>query len=331
MLYKIVKSDDYKENRQEYLNMINNLFKNDNDKLANIQEITNHLDFILKDKSNSFLIFLMNDDELISMINGYEYEDKSWCLFSLFTKFEYRKKGYAENILTLAINEISKNDYSKIIVGIEKDNTPSIKLHEKVGFRYANCNWDDLAEGFPKNHLGYIYDKKIKLIPLKKLGFKELYEMYQDFPKEEVGSTNYYHGLSYDEFVIKCKEKIKEENIINQELNTTTKIFILVDNNKLIGELGIRTTLNDFWINKGSQIYYKIRLSERKKGYGNIILKLGLDETKKLGFKQVRINCDDNNIPSKTVILNNGGVLDIKSYKTKIGTSSSYIIKLNDK
>lgn len=40
------------------------------------------------------------------------------------------------------------------------DNTSSIKLHEKVGFKYANCNWDELAEGFPENHLGYIYDLK---------------------------------------------------------------------------------------------------------------------------------------------------------------------------
>ena len=167
-----------------------------------------------------------------------------------------------------------------------------------------------------------------KLIPLKEILNEKLYEMYQDIPSQETGSTNKLNGLSYKEFQNKCEELIKEETIINEELNTTTKRYILVSNDKYIGEVGIRTTLNDFWMNKGSQIYYKIRLSERNKGYGNIILELALKECKKLNFKKVRINCDDNNIPSKKVILKNGGKVDIANYKTSSGTSSSYIINL---
>lgn len=86
------------------------------------------------------------------MINGYEYESGSWCLLSLFTKKEYRNSGYALKLLKLAIEEIKQYNFTKIIVGIEKENIPSIKLHEKVGFEYANCNWDDFAKGFPENH-----------------------------------------------------------------------------------------------------------------------------------------------------------------------------------
>ena len=43
-----------------------------------------------------------------------------------------------------------------------------------------------------------------------------------------------------------------------------------------IVQTGIRATLTDFWVNYGSQIYYKIRNSCKEKGYGNIILKLAL-------------------------------------------------------
>lgn len=168
----------------------------------------------------------------------------------------------------------------------------------------------------------------IKLIPLKEIINEKLYEMYQDIPTRETGSTNKLNGLSYLEFKDKCNELIKEETVINAELNTTTNRYILACDDKYVGEVGIRTTLNDFWINKGSQIYYKIRLSERNKGYGNIILELALKECKKLGFKKIRINCSDNNIPSKKVILKNGGKVDIESYKTKEGASSSYIIDL---
>lgn len=60
------------------------------------------------------------------------------------------------------------------------------------------------------------------------------------------------------------------------------------------------------------------------------MLELALNECKKIGMKQVRINCDDNNLSSKRVIEKNGGNVDIKSYKTQTGTSSSYIITFVD-
>ena len=168
----------------------------------------------------------------------------------------------------------------------------------------------------------------MKLIPLKDCINKDLYNMYQNIPKEELGSYNKIYGVSYEEFNSICDEYIKEETIKNEKIDTTTSRYILIDNDELIGEVGIRTTLNDFWINKGSQIFYKLRTDKRGKGYGNEILKLALEEARKLGFNKIRINCDDRNIPSKKVILNNGGVIDIEGYYTHEGKSSSYIIKL---
>ena len=168
----------------------------------------------------------------------------------------------------------------------------------------------------------------IKLIPLSKCIGKELYEMYQDIPTCEIGSTNKLNGVSYDKFLNIMDEYIKEETNINKALNTTTQRYILSVDNIFVGEVGIRTTLNDFWINRGSQIYYKIRVSECGKGYGNTILALALKQAKQLGFKRVRINCDNNNIPSKKIILKNGGIVDIKDYKTSDGYSTSYIIDL---
>lgn len=172
---------------------------------------------------------------------------------------------------------------------------------------------------------------KKELIPLKQCINKELYEMYQDIPYEEIGSSNKINGASYEEFLEIMKQYIDEETKINKELNTTTNRYILYIDNLPVGEVGIRTTFNDFWINQGSQIYYKIRKSERSKGYGNIILELGLQKARELGFKTVRINCDNINISSKKIILKNGGVEDIVSYKTKDGYSTSYIINLEDK
>ena len=170
---------------------------------------------------------------------------------------------------------------------------------------------------------------KIRLEKLDRCVTPELYDMYQDIPKRELGSHNILNGVDYKEFERICNELIKEENLINEELNTTTNRYILYDENKPIGEVGIRTTKNEFWVNSGSQIYYKIRASERGKGYGNIILTLALKEAKKLGFEKIRVNCNNDNIASKKIILKHNGVIDIKNYNNKEGISSSYVIKLD--
>ena len=55
--------------------------------------------------------------------------------------------------------------------------------------------------------------------------------------------------------------------------------------------------------------YYRVRLSERHKGYGTKMLELGLDEFRKLGFKEVYGQSSAGNIGSAKVIENNGGIL----------------------
>ena len=174
-----------------------------------------------------------------------------------------------------------------------------------------------------------LLSKNVNLVPFKECINKDVYDMYQDIPKEEIGSSNLLNGVDFYTFKNMCKEYIKEETKINPSINTTTSRYILFDGKKPIGEVGIRTTLNDFWMNRGSQIYYKIRKSERGKGYGNIILRLALIEAKKLGFQKIRINCNNDNLPSKKIIIQNGGIVDIKNYKTNEGISSSYVIDLN--
>jgi hypothetical protein len=169
----------------------------------------------------------------------------------------------------------------------------------------------------PLVHEYYEYNK-YKLVPLKDCININLYNMYQDIPSLDNGEVNILNGKPFDEFKSICKSYLSED----------TNRYILVYRGDYIGELGIRTTLNDFWINKGSQIFYKIRSTKRRKGYGYKILELGLKECKKLGFNQVRVNCSDTNIGSKKIIIYNGGIEDIVSYKTKTGTSTSYIIKL---
>lgn len=174
------------------------------------------------------------------------------------------------------------------------------------------------------------YLLKKELIPLNNCINKDVYEMYQDIPLEEIGSINKINGVSYEKFLEISKKYIEEETNLNKELNTTTKRYILYIDNFPVGEIGIRTTRNKFWLNEGSQIYYKIRKSKRGKGYGYIILELGLKKARELGFTNIRVNCDNKNIASKKIILKNGGKEDIVNYKTKDGYSTSYLISMEE-
>ncbi|WP_019413774.1 GNAT family N-acetyltransferase [Paenisporosarcina sp. TG20] len=60
----------------------------------------------------------------------------------------------------------------------------------------------------------------------------------------------------------------------------------------------------------GGHIGYGIRPSERNKGYASYLLKEALIKCKELHMGQVLVTCDEDNIGSAKVILNNGGVED---------------------
>lgn len=85
-------------------------------------------------------------------------------------------------------------------------------------------------------------------------------------------------------------------------------VYWLVDDKKFIGVLRLNKKLNKKLRIRGGNIGYAIRPSERKKGYGTEILRLGLLKAKAQGFKKIRIDCRENNPASKKIIEENGGV-----------------------
>ena len=85
--------------------------------------------------------------------------------------------------------------------------------------------------------------------------------------------------------------------------------FWLIDGQRYLGDLDLRHCLNDSLRRYGGHIGYTIRPSERRKGYGKLICKLGIREAQKRGIDDILITCDDDNIASCKIIEANGGVL----------------------
>ncbi len=88
-----------------------------------------------------------------------------------------------------------------------------------------------------------------------------------------------------------------------------TRLWLIADGCRYIGDLDLRHVLNDSLRRFGGHIGYKIRPSERRKGYGKRLCSLGIAEARQLGIAQILITCDDNNRASCKIIEASGGVL----------------------
>jgi predicted acetyltransferase len=101
---------------------------------------------------------------------------------------------------------------------------------------------------------------------------------------------------------------------VNPDGSTSAKVpmtdFWLVEDEGFLGSLSVRHYLNDNLLKYGGHIGYAIRKSERRKGYGTLILNLALPCVKLLGLDKVLLTCNDDNAGSIRIIEGAGGVLE---------------------
>ena len=89
-------------------------------------------------------------------------------------------------------------------------------------------------------------------------------------------------------------------------------VFFLLDEERgrLLGAVDIRHYLNDALLRDGGHIGDGIRPSERKKGYATVMVRLALEECRKLGIDRVLMICNKDNFASAKTIIRNGGILE---------------------
>ena len=115
---------------------------------------------------------------------------------------------------------------------------------------------------------------------------------------------NDYHDFDY--YLANLETKVADGRFVPDStffaLDTSRDIFV--------GAINIRHQLNERLLLDGGHIGDGVRPSERRKGFGTEIVRLGLEECKKLGIYRVLMVCDKDNIGSRKTILRNGGILE---------------------
>jgi predicted acetyltransferase len=118
-------------------------------------------------------------------------------------------------------------------------------------------------------------------------------------------------GRTFNAMTEKWKYDETDETIKNGFVPST--LYFLIDgSSRIYGAIHHRHILNEKLRQHGGHIGYGVRPSERKKGYGSLMLKLLLKILSGLNSGAFLLTCDETNRASQRTIEKNGGVLEAK-------------------
>ena len=150
----------------------------------------------------------------------------------------------------------------------------------------------------------------IRLVKLSVDDGKKQFEMLKGIQPVENSFTNPVHDMSFDEFktwLVQQEDWSNEKNLPEGYVGQT--IFWMMDDDTVVGIGKIRHSLTPVSRQNGGNIGYAINSKYRGKGYGNEILRLLLEQAKKMKIEEIMLTVDKYNYPSKSVIKKNGGIL----------------------
>ncbi len=114
---------------------------------------------------------------------------------------------------------------------------------------------------------------------------------------------------AFDDFAayVQALDKQKESQGLAPDRVASSTFWLLTDDRRIVGTGRLRHWLVPHLEKEGGHIGYDVRLSERRQGYGTILLALTLAKAKDLGLREVIVTCDSDNVGSVRIIEKNNG------------------------
>ena len=164
----------------------------------------------------------------------------------------------------------------------------------------------------------------------------EYKEKSWDFRNECLLENEEIHGdggldksSNFEEWLENLKKESSKDTCGEKWVPATTWLVEREADKKIVGVIQLRHELNEFLLNRGGNIGYEVRPSERQKGYATEMLRLVLMECRKMNLKKVLISCTKSNIASAKTIIKNGGILEDERIWTDGSIYQRYWIEIN--
>jgi predicted acetyltransferase len=148
----------------------------------------------------------------------------------------------------------------------------------------------------------------------------ELKEAFLRMAQEwrEQGDDRYRSVLEDFEAYLANMRRFEDQTTVPPDWVRCTEFCLEVDG-EIVGCARLRFELNALLELEGGHIGYDVRPSARRRGFGNLILRLVLPEARRGGLERALITADADNYPSWRIIEKNGGVLAVEAISVKSG------------
>ncbi len=143
---------------------------------------------------------------------------------------------------------------------------------------------------------------------------------FYDYGSEIHGSGSldrYLKESTYEAWLKKIQGDLDIANLPETKVPELTYFYVREEDNRILGMVNIRLTLNEFLKKEGGHIGYSIRPTERGRHYGTNMLECALRVCDRLGISEVLVSCDKENKASAGVIKNCGGILKDEFYSER--------------
>lgn len=324
-------ASDY-ENTKYMVHLPNERFE---DTLAFLQNIEQEWE---KDDPEFYEFAVCMEDKHIGAVSVYLDENKRSGELGWIINKRYWGQGIALEAAEALINFASdKLNIHHFIAHCDSENIGSYKVMEKIGMIRTDTYGGRKNKSSDEERIELKYEMDVCIFPntcsareFTKDDKEQLLNM-----KEEIDNCDRnFEGFdifrnieNYDEFLTDLERK-KHQELIKQTHSPQTVYGFFIDD-KLAGGFIIRHTLKGTLINHGGNIGYLIRPSERRKGYGTVMLKYALMKAKEIGLDKALVSCRAENLASAKVIENNGGIYENNYYDASTGkTFKRYWINL---